>query len=447
MMLNKPATAPGSQASAAQQDWKDITSRIRLGIVCLALLVGGVCLWAWTAPLSGAVIADAVVKSEGNRKTVLHQEGGIVKSVLVKDGDRVTEGQELIRLEDVRVAAGNDQLRAQLDGERARESRLLAERSLARNIKFPEELARQVREPRTSELLGRETALFTARKDTLNKQVALLQQQMGETEKEISFYGSQIESAEKALAAMKEELRVASALLNQGFIQKTRILNLERDVNQQTAAVENARAERAKALQRLSDLKLKVVTTTQNYIQAASDELKDSTTRRVDLEERLRPLADAQTRQKVVAPVAGTVVDLKVYTVGSPIGPREPILDIVPHDTGLVIEARVRVDEANDVSLGGMADVRLSAFKQRMTPLVQGEVTYIAPDRQIDKQTGIPFFTVHVKVSAATLAAAGNLKISPGMPAEVFVRTRSRSAFDYMLEPLADGMRRGMRER
>ncbi len=428
-------------------DWQRAVRNMRAGIAVLIACVLGVAGWSAFAPISGAVVAEGVVKVEGNRKTVQHQEGGIVKQIFVKDGDRVTAGQELIRLDDVRISAGGDQLAAQLDGERAREARLAAERDVAARPAFPADLVKRQGDARITELLGRETMLFQARRDMLTTQTTLLRQQAAQTDSELAAVARQIESARKAVAAVREELKAATVLVDQGFIQKTRVLNLERDLNQQTSFVESASAEFAKAQQRKSELQLKIVSTRQNYIQAASDELKDSTTKRVDLEERLRPLADAQVRQRLVAPVAGTVVDLRFFTVGAVIGPRDPVLDIVPDDGALVIEARVRVDEMNEVAVGTPADVRLTAFKQRVTPLVHGEVSYLSADRQTDRQTGQSFFTAHIRVSAASLKEAGDLRIAAGMPTEVFIKTRERSVIDYLIDPLVAGMRRGMRER
>jgi HlyD family type I secretion membrane fusion protein len=147
-----------------------------------------------------------------------------------------------------------------------------------------------------------------------------------------------------------------------------------------------------------------------------------------------------------VAPVAGEVVNLRVHTLGGVVGPREPLLDIVPEEKALVIEARVAVEDIDEVQRGTLADVRLSAFSQRSTPLVQGEISYVSADRLVDEATSLPYFTVQVTVGERALAEAGNLHLYPGMPAEVFIRTRERSALDYLLEPITNSLRRAARE-
>jgi HlyD family type I secretion membrane fusion protein len=409
-------------------------------IVAGMLALGG---WAALAPLSGAVIAPGYVKVDLNRKVVQHQEGGIVRAIRVRDGDKVKEGQELVLLDDVRIDAQLDLLRTQLDGERAKAARLEAERSYAAKPKFPKDIADQ---PRTSEIIERESALFRARRDAVETQVALLRSQIKEAVQEAAALSEQIAAEERALKFQREELTANERLVAQGYVQKTRILTLQRAVAEYEARYGEHRAELSKSRQRSSELELRILTMKNQYAQTASDELKDTTTRIFDLEERIRPSKDAATRQKIVSPIAGEVVGLKVFTAGSVIGPRDVLMEIVPEEKRLIIEARIRPDDINYVRAGSEADIRLTAFKQRTTPLVYGSVIYVSGDRMTDQQTGAAYYTVHVDVTDRALTDAGNLHLTAGMPAEVFIRTDNRTALDYLFAPVTAYLRRGMRE-
>ena len=415
-----------------------------VGVVALGLLVLGV--WVAQAPLSGAVIAPGFVKVDMNRKVVQHQEGGIIKQILVRDGEHVQQGQILVVIDDVRLDATLDLLRTQHDGERAKAARLEAERALLPEVRFPQELAARRGEPKVAELLQRETALFRARREALDSQIAVLRKQIRHTVDEAQALAGQIAAEERALKSQKEELAVNQQLLKQGFVQKTRLMSLERAVAEYEARWEEHRAELAKTHQRASELELRVLAQRNSYVQSAADELKDTSTRLFDLEERLRPSKDASDRQRVASPIAGEVVGLRVFSPGAVVGPREVLMEIVPKDKTLIVEARIRPEDINHVRAGSQAEVRLTAYQTRTTPLVAGNVNYVSADRMLDPQSGAPYYVVNVDVSAGALAEAGNLRMQAGMPAEVYIRTDSRTAFDYMLAPVTAYLRRGMRE-
>ncbi|MDH3320266.1 MAG: HlyD family type I secretion periplasmic adaptor subunit [Betaproteobacteria bacterium] len=415
-----------------------------LAVVTLGLLALGV--WLVLAPLSGAIIAPGFVKVDMNRKVVQHQEGGIIKQVLVRDGEHVRQGQVLVVIDDVRLDATLDLLRTQHDGERAKAARLEAERAFLPAVTFPPELAARRGEPKVAELLQRETALFRARREALDSQVAVLRKQIRHTVDEAQALAGQIAAEERALKSQKEELAVNQQLSKQGFVQKTRLMSLERAVADYEARWEDHRAELAKTRQRSSELELRVLAQRNAYVQSATDELKEISTRLFDLEERLRPSKDASDRQRVAAPIAGEVVGLRVFSPGAVVGPREVLMEIVPEDKNLIVEARIRPEDINHVRPGFPAEVRLTAYQTRTTPLVAGSVHYVSADRMVDTQSGAPYYVVHVDVSAGALADAGNLRMQAGMPAEVYIRTDSRTAFDYMFAPVTAYLRRGMRE-
>ncbi|MGQ0656871.1 MAG: HlyD family type I secretion periplasmic adaptor subunit, partial [Chromatiales bacterium] len=202
----------------------------------------------------------------------------------------------------------------------------------------------------------------------------------------------------------------------------------------------------AAARQKITGHELRIASLRDEYLQTAADELTASQAKIFDLEERLRPLQDASERQQIIAPIAGEVVGLKVFTVGGVIAPREPLLDIVPEDNPLIVEARVNVESIDELRLGMDADIRLTAYHVRSTPLIRGTVTYVSADRLSDEQTRAPYYLAHITVDKESLRAAGELRLLPGMPAEVFIKTQARTALDYLLEPVMGSLRRSLRE-
>jgi HlyD family type I secretion membrane fusion protein len=433
---------PPIEVEQADEPWRIV----RAGLIVIALLVVVVGGFLAFAPLSGAIVAPGVVKVDLDRKVVQHQEGGIVSRILVRDGDRVQAGQTLLTMEDIRVDATNELLRTQLDAELARSARLTAEGRLDASLRFPRELTARAGDVRVGELLARERSLFAARRDSLEGQVALLHTQIRETQGEIQAWSDQLRAGEEAIRLQKEELAQNEGMLGQGFVSKTRILTLQRAVAEYEARRGENLAEMAKAKQRVAELELRIVTLRNTYMEQAANELKESTARVFDLQERLRPSQDAAQRQLVKAPVAGEVVGLRVTTPGAVVGPRDPLLELVPENPDLIIEARVQPEDIASVSKGAAADVRLTAFKQRITPVVSGEVVYVSADRLQAKPDEPPYYAAHIRVGPDALQAAGDLRLQAGMPAEVFIRTESRTALQYLLTPVSAYLQRSMRE-
>ena len=419
---------------------------IRVGLAVIAALVLAIGIWMVITPLSGAAIAPGAVKVDMNRKTLQHQEGGIIKEILVRDGSHVEAGQILLVINDVRVDANYDLLITQLDSEMAKASRLFAESTLGGSVAYARELLSRDQESRVKELMRRENAVFATRRQMLDTQIRLLKEQIEEARREAAGLDEQVAAEKRAIQWQQEELRANQQLAEQGFITNIRLLALQRGVADYEARVGEHRAALAQARQRAGDFELRIASLRNSYMKEAADELKEATAKTYDLRERLRPSLDAAQRQKVVAPVSGEVVDLRITTVGAVVGPREPLLDIVPVNPELIIEARVRPEDITYVKIGGEADVRLSAFKQRFTPTVTGKVIYVSADSLTDNKTGATYYLTHVKLTPESLKEAGDLKLQAGMPAEVFVKTPARTPLQYLLDPLTGFLQRSFRE-
>ncbi|WP_454871696.1 HlyD family type I secretion periplasmic adaptor subunit [Paraburkholderia xenovorans] len=424
---------------------------IACGCVALVLGCGALGVWAALAPLSGAVVAEGVVRDDGERKTVVHQEGGIVRAILVKDGDHVKAGQVLLTLDSVRPNAEVAVLQAQLADAQAKAARLEAERDMKRTVTFSAELTGRSSDPAIAALLHREQTLFDSERRTLDDQLRLLQEQAAQTREEIAMVISLVRTSDESLGISKQELQVNEQLRSEGYVTETKMMELRRAAADYKSRQQSDTAELIRARQKQTDLDLKITALRNDYVKAADTQLKDTTAKIQEVTDQLRPAQDIEARTRIVAPVDGEVVGLMVHTIGAAVGPREPLLDLVPSGTPLIVEAKVKPDNVRDILPGSKADVRLTAYNPRTSPVLEGTVAYLSADSLNDRETRQPFYLAHVEIPADAIARANRLArepivLGPGLRAEVFIRTRSRSAFDYLFEPLWDGIQRSMRD-
>lgn len=414
--------------------------------VLLAALLPAL-LWLAFAPLASAVVAPGFVKVDLNRRPVQHAEGGPVREVLVRDGQRVKAGQPLLVLGDVAVDADRNRINYRVTVERAAQARLEAERAMAPALAFPPEvLAAAEADPRIAEQVAKEKALFQARREALVGQVALLRTQRLKVDQEIAALRAQVTQAAESMQFQKEELETNRRMMKEGFVSQARITQLNSTFADYGVKLEERRSELARAEQRLVDTDLRIKSLESEYRQQASDQLKVLTSELSQIEQEQRKSSDAYARQTIFAPVDGTVIDLRYASVGAIVAPRENIAEIVPDESILVTEARIRPEDVNRVHVGQAADVRFTAFKYRTTHLAHGKVTYVSADRLVDKATNLPYYQVHVEVAADSMKALGELRLVAGMPAEVYVLGEERTPLQYLMEPITDVLRKSGRE-
>ena len=404
--------------------------------------------WLALAPISAAVVASSFVKVDLDRRVVQHAEGGTVREVKVRDGQHVAQGEPLLVLGDVAVAADLNRLNYRVAVERASLARLEAEQLSAPSIAFPVDVVEAAAaDPRVAEQITKERALFAARRGALTGQSSLLRSQQAKVVEESAALRAQIEQASASLRHQRAELETNRRLLSDGFISATRISQLEATVADYGVKLEERRSELARAEQRLLDADLRIKSLEGDYRQQASDQLKVSAARLAEIQQEQRKTLDASTRQVIVAPVAGAVVNLRFTTPGAVISPREPIADIVPTDPRLVVEAHLRTEDVGRVAQGQRADIRFTAFPYRTTRLVEGKVFYVAPDRNLDRATNQAYYVALVEADPASLAQSGEIKLQAGMPAEVYIKGDERTPLQYLVEPVTQVLRRAARER
>lgn len=423
-------------------------SLIRAGVLVVVLGVAPIGAWLALAPLSAAVVAQAHVKVDLDRRSVQHAEGGIVREVKVRDGQRVRQGEPLIVLGDVAVDADVNRLNYRILAERAGLARHEAEQAGAASIALPADVLAAARDDsRLAEQIAKERALFAARRDALSGQTLLLRGQRDKIGQEIESLRAQIQQAQVSLQHQRDELESNRRLLKDGFIANARLSQLEATVADYGVKLEERRSELARAEQRMVDTALKLQSLESEYRQQASDQLKVAALRISEIQQELRKSSDASQRQVIVAPAAGEVMNLRYTTPGSVVSPREPVADIVPANPRLVIEAQIRPEDIRRVQQGQVAHVRLSAYNPLTTPMVDGKVIYVSGDRNVDRQSQQAWYTVLVEADAQSLRQAGQVTLQAGMPAEVFIQGEARTALQYLAEPVMLVVNRAGRER
>jgi len=403
--------------------------------------------WMALAPLSMAVVAPAFVKVDLNRRPVQHLEGGIVRSVLVRDGERVSAGQPVLILGDVGVDADRNRLTYRAEVERAGIARLDAEQMRAATLAFPPTLvAAARRDARVQQALAKEQSLFRTRRDALASETGLLATQRERIEQEIVALRDQIAQVQASLDLQKSELGQQRKLLKDGFISAARLVQLEAIVADYASKLEERRSELARAGQRLGDVDLRAKALANEYVKSASDQLKAAAARLGEIEQELRKFEDAAARQVVTAPAAGEVIDLKFTSPGAVVRGGEPIADIVPVDAALMLEAHLRPEDISNVRLGQPARIKFTSYKYRNLTMVWGKVSYVSADRLLDKANNSPYYSVMITADAHSLESAGELQVQAGMPAEVYIEGTTQTPFQYLAEPIVSTIRKAGRQ-
>ena len=421
----------------------ELRRQVRRALVPLvvAAALGGA--WSVVAPLSGAVVAPAEVKVELNRKTVQHAEGGIVREILVRDGQAVRTGDALLVIGDLRGQAELALLQDQW-----RSARLHAERADAEGLGMArfEPSSDLVNDAQAAEHVARERAVFAAHKQSFDEQIVLLNEQVTQTQAQAAALESQIQATSRSAKLSDEELAMNEKLATQGFISRARLIGLQRVVSDYGTRIGEHRSELAAARQREGELRSRIAQLRLQRQTQATDELRDATAQVRELTERLRPSRDSVERQTVRAPVDGTVMAVHVAAAGAVVAPREPLLDVVPAHEKLVIGARIAPQDIEHVHAGAAAEVRLLGSDARRQPLLPARVVFVSPDRVSDAATARTWFEVTVEVERAALQQHGPLQLQAGMPAELYVTTADRTLIEYLVKPFWLFAQRAMRE-
>jgi len=417
------------------------------GAVAVVVGFGGFFGWALLADLDSAAIAPGTVIVDSKRKTVSHLEGGILESLKVREGDEVTAGQVLLTMDGTRARALVAQLESQYWAQAARAARLRAEQADSREFTAPDSLAAAAAaDPVAAEALRAEMGLFAARWDSFDQTRAAQERRIAQLEEQVAALKSQQVATADRLGFTEEEMKAVKSLLDKGYERRPRYLELQRLTAELRGDLGEIRAKEAEAEEAIAAARLDLLNLASTRRSEIAAELQTAQTTEADLAERLRGARDVLNRLVVTAPQSGRVVDLRYVTPGGVIQPGAPILDIVPQDDELVVEAMVAPRDIDTIGPGREAHVRLSAYKQRQVPPVKGTVQFVSPDLLTDQRTGHTYYLTRVKLDAAELSGLADVQLYPGMPAEVMITGTPRKAIEYFISPLTDSMRRAFRE-
>jgi HlyD family secretion protein len=427
---------------------RSIRRHLIVGTMLVGLLAGGVGGWASTAELSGAVIAPGLLVVDTSVKKVQHPTGGVVGELRVREGDAVKAGDVVVRLDDTVTRANLAIVTKSLDELEARRARNEAERDGAERVAFPQELLERVGDPAVASLVHGEQRLFELRRSARAGQKSQLKERTAQLREQIDGLTKQVAAKSREIELITQELEGVRDLWRKNLVQISRVTALERDA----ARIEG---ERGQLIAATAEVKGKIVETELQILQIDQDlrtevgkELADIRGKTSELVERKVSAEDQLKRIDIRAPQDGIVHQLTVHTVGGVVTPNgEPIMLIVPKADALRVEAKIQPQDIDQVHLGQRALLRFSAFNQRTTPEIDGEVTLVSADISTDQKTGANYYTVRISLSDHELSRLEGLRLVPGMPVESFIQTSPRTVISYLVRPLHDQITRAFREK
>lgn len=418
----------------------------RLGMVILLLAFGGFGSWALTASLAVAVVAPGNVSMESFKRSVQHLEGGIVREILVEDGEHVEAGQPLIILSDTQARSQLEIARSQYLINRAMEQRLLAEQEQAETLVFPDELL-DTDNPRVQQVTAVQQSLFVARRESLRGALESLDEQSQQMREQIEGLEQLTAVNNRRMASLRSEAEDFRSLFREGLGDNQRLRELERQVLQFEGENAQHRAEISRLRSQISENRLQREVRQQEFHSEVGEQLRNAQSQIAEAEEQITSLTDQVNRTEIVAPVAGSVVDRQVHSAGAVIRAGDTVLDIVPSSDGFIVEARVPNRDIDNIYRGQHAEIRFSAFNQRLTNVIDAEVIYISADSFEDEATGQRYYRARVRVTEEGQEdMTEQMQLLSGMPAEVMIRTGERTFASYIAKPITDMLARAMRE-
>jgi HlyD family secretion protein len=434
----------GALPATTASDWHSTEPWVRYGMRTVNYLCGGMLVGSILFSVSGAVVTSGIVGVEGEYQSVQHLEGGIVSKILVHNGDRVKEGDILVHMEDTQARASMAATNGRFADFAIQEARLVAERD--RNDHFDPPASVDLTTPEASKLLSAQRALFDARRTAYLGQQKVLTQRMAQTESELSGATGQLEARQKELGLNEKELSTVKPLFEKGFVNQQRIGPLERESVRLNGELGNIKAQISKLKSSRSEAEARLAQADKEYSQQAADELQKVQSGLAEQTENRKALSEKLARTDVRAPAAGVIHALAVHTEGGVVPPGSTLLQIIPEDRKLLVEAKITPHDIDKVHTGQEATVRFSSFDSHVTPRLTGIVKSISAAEIVDKE-GKAFFTTQVEVPPAELMKLEKGQhLIPGMPAEVYLATGSRSILSYFLKPLTDMLARTFRE-
>ena len=427
---------------------------ILLGAAILLVCLGGFGVWAAVAPLDGAVVVSGAFVANGQNKQVQHLEGGIIREVLVKEGQLVEANQPLMRLDETAAQAKLRRLVVRRDRLLIMKDRLDAETKGETNFALPAGMEDNIGDAEIMAIYHRQSAELKARRSKLMDEEKVLKREIAGLRENISGYQSQAKAAQERLSLFQKELADKQDLLNRQLIRRTEVFAVQRAEAGIAGELASLQARAADAQERVSRAEHQIAQLHSSALKSTLEELRAAETELDDTHEQIRAARDVLERVEVRAPVRGIVVRLHQNTQGGVVGAGAVIMELLPTNDDLIIEARVNPSEISHVKHGLDALVRLSSLNQRLTPMIEGKVVYLSADaisqsthNNSSEDRNRDSFVVRIQLDEQdTRHKLENFRPTPGMPADVFIRTGERTFFEYIMKPVSDSFARAFRE-
>lgn len=417
------------------------------GLFMIALLFGAGGYWAATVPLSGAVLAIGSVTVAGNAKTVQHPDGGVVTELLVNDGGFVEQDGLLLRLDDTLLRANLNIYTNRLQIAATQRSRLIAERDGLAQISWDHGVLHRYNIPIPDSVEIDQASQFAARKNTLEGQASQYREQIEQYKNQLLGTQAQKQSADEQIALLEEELAGFKKLDKQGFIATSDVRALRRQIAEMKGQSGEMVADLARVANAINESEIKISQVRREFIQNVLAELSKSDAEIRDMVQQLIATRSQIERTDIRAPVSGMVHELSIFTVGGVVAPGAPLMQIVPQTSDLNVEANIAPNSIDQIWIGQEVVSRFSAFNQRTTPELTGEVAAISPSTTVDENTGLSHYKVRFIFPKWEFAKLGDVRLVPGMPVDSHIRTQERTALSYFVKPLTDNFQNALRER
>lgn len=420
---------------------------LRWGLAVLLIGFGGFIYWAAFAPLDAGIPADATVQVAGNRKTIQHLEGGTTEEILVREGDKVTAGQVLVRLNQTRALAEQGVVSAQYITARAIEARLLAERdNLSTIVHDPQVMERFKDDPRFIEATRAQARLFLARREALNGEIAILTESQRGAEAQLKGLTQVHANRGAQVSFINRELKGVRELAKEGYLPRNRMLELERNASHLRATLSGDVVEVGRARNQIAELKLRILQRDQDYQKEVQSQLSDVQKEASALGDRLASLDYTVRETEIRAPIGGYVQNLNVHTVGGVIGPDTVLMELVPNAHSFLIHAKVPVQAIDKIAPNLDVEITFPAFNHARTPNIPGKVLTVSADRLTDLETKMPYYLAQIEVTPEGVPMLSENVIRPGMPASVLIRTGERTMLSYLLKPFLERLDKSFKE-
>jgi HlyD family type I secretion membrane fusion protein len=447
LLFAKSASEAGYDKEINKELVKAIWPSVRFGLITLAVGFGLFVVWGGLAPLDQAAIAPGTIVLSGNHKTIQHREGGVIAAIHVQDGAEVLENQVLMELNDTDEKAQVQVLGSQLAYVLAVDARLKAEQEGLENIDFRKDLF-DFNDSDIAKTITAQTNLFEVRRSVVAGKLSVLREKSAQFQEQIMGAEKQLVSTQSQMATVESELKTQKDLLSRGLALRPRLNELQRTTDELIGREAQLKSQIASLRQSIAEARLEGLNAETEFQQNVANEYKENHSQLLEIKEKYNAAKDRLGRTKIKSPVKGIVTDLQYHTVGGVVGQGQKIMDVIPQDDTLLVEAKVNPQDIDSIHLGLLARVQLGAFKAKLVPRINGKVVYVAADVVKDQHgQQPPFYLVRVELDQQEIKSLrAEIKLYPGMPASVFIVKGERTFLQYMISPIRDSFYKAFKE-